>query len=212
MRQTYDVHIDGKQFTIGGSPDLRALPRNWLVLRVERPEEMDLAKKTLGQEDRLRGIHVFGKEVEELWQWFRRGFQPVQAAGGAVTDDRGRLLAIHRLGRWDLPKGKVEPGEDVRTAAMREVREECGLRTLDIQRALCETWHTYPRNGVQHLKCTHWFLMHGDSSEPLTAQTEEDIDQARWLDARGVKAMRGDTYPSLIPVLNAWEAAVHGRD
>lgn len=211
MPQSYDVHIDGRRFTISGSPDLRALPYNWLTLRVERPEEMERAKAALAKHPELRGVHAFGADVERLWEWFRQGFRPVEAAGGAVTDGQGRLLAIHRLGRWDLPKGKVEEGEAIELAAVREVQEECGLVRLRILEPLVRTWHTYPRNGEQHLKCTHWFLMEGDASEKLVAQAEEDIDAVRWLDADGREAMRQETYPSLLPVLNAWEQAVRSR-
>lgn len=188
------------------------MPRNWLSFRVDRPEEMDLAKATLAKVEDLRGLEVYGSNLEELWGWFRRGFRRVAAAGGAVTDGQGRLLGIHRLGRWDLPKGKVEEGEAIDVAAMREVREECGVERLKIVRPLCETWHTYPRNGEQHLKCTHWFLMEGSAEEQLTAQAEEDIDAVKWLGREEVAVMRRDTYPSLLPVLSAWEKAVHGRD
>lgn len=56
----------------------------------------------------------------------------VVGAGAVVQDDRGRLLVIQRgrqpaRGRWTLPGGRVEPGERVADAAVREVREETGL-------------------------------------------------------------------------------------
>lgn len=169
---------------------------------------MALACETLVREADLRGLYAFGADAGQLWAWFRADFHFVQAAGGAVADGAGRLLGIHRLGRWDLPKGKMEPGEGTEEAALREVREECGLRNLRVAGPLCETWHTYWRNGARHLKCTHWFLMHGDASELLVAQAEEDIDAVRWLDAEGRSKLRKDTYPSLLPVVSAWEEAV----
>ena len=212
MWQKYEVHSDGKCFTIGDAPRVKEMPVNWLCLRVERPEEMRKAKETLATQADLLGIHVFGRPVEELWQWFREGYRAVEAAGGAVGDGEGRLLAIHRLGRWDLPKGKVEAGEALEAAAVREVQEECGLQHLEVVRPLCETWHTYVREGKEHLKCTHWFLMKGRPQEVLVPQTEEDIDAVRWLDDGGVEAMRRDTYPPLQRVLNAWEQARRARD
>ncbi len=192
---------------IDEGPKLRTLPANWLSLRVDGPVEMGQAWNTLAQVAGLQGMVVFGHPVEELWRWFREGHRGVHAAGGAVTDASGRLLAIHRLGRWDLPKGKVEPGEEVAAAAVREVQEECGLQRLRVVRPLCLTWHTYARNGERHLKCTHWFFMEGDATEPLTAQAEEDIEAVRWLVPEEVDAMRLGTYPSLLPVLNAWAEA-----
>ncbi|MBZ0205116.1 MAG: NUDIX domain-containing protein [Flavobacteriales bacterium] len=210
MVRNYEVHIDGKPFIIGERPEFNDLPGNWLAIRVDGPAEMVRAREALVREDGFRGIHAFGADVETLWDWFRRDYRFVQAAGGAVSDGDGRLLAIHRMGRWDLPKGKVEPGERVDAAALREVREECGLKDLRLVRPLCETWHTYTRNGTQHLKRTDWFLMTGDAAEPLTPQTEEDIDAVRWVDAADLAELRRDIYPSLLRVLNAWE--VSGRD
>lgn len=52
--------------------------------------------------------------------------------GAVVRDARGRLLVVQRAndpdrGRWSVPGGRVEPGEDDATAVVREVREETGL-------------------------------------------------------------------------------------
>jgi 8-oxo-dGTP diphosphatase len=53
-------------------------------------------------------------------------------AGGVLVDGSGRVLLVRRghepyAGRWSLPSGRAEPGEDVREAASREVLEETGL-------------------------------------------------------------------------------------
>ncbi len=58
---------------------------------------------------------------------------PRVAASVVVVAD-GRLLLVRRgpgssqAGSWALPGGRVEPGERVRDAAVRELREETGLR------------------------------------------------------------------------------------
>ncbi|WP_051765284.1 NUDIX domain-containing protein [Streptomyces sp. NRRL F-5135] len=49
--------------------------------------------------------------------------------GVIVRDGAGRvLLGLHRGGTWELPGGALEPGESVAAAAVRELREETGLR------------------------------------------------------------------------------------
>ena len=64
-----------------------------------------------------------------------RTFVLAPAAGGVVLSD-GCFAAIQRHGIPDLPKGHVEEGEEVSTAALREVEEETGLTGLSIVRQL----------------------------------------------------------------------------
>ncbi len=55
---------------------------------------------------------------------------PVLSCGILVLDDRDELLLCHATGtsRWDIPKGRREPGESEIEAAIRETAEESGLR------------------------------------------------------------------------------------
>ena len=55
---------------------------------------------------------------------------PVLSCGILVLDDRDELLLCHATGtsRWDIPKGRREPGESEIEAAIRETSEESGLR------------------------------------------------------------------------------------
>ncbi|WP_062309857.1 NUDIX domain-containing protein [Alicyclobacillus sendaiensis] len=48
-----------------------------------------------------------------------------------IFDSRGHVLLQKRadVGLWGIPSGRVEPGETVVNAAVREVREETGLET-----------------------------------------------------------------------------------
>ena len=54
---------------------------------------------------------------------------PPIAAAGVVVSRKGEVLLVHRpkYDDWSFPKGKVDPGEHVTTAAVREVAEETGL-------------------------------------------------------------------------------------
>jgi 8-oxo-dGTP diphosphatase len=95
---------------------------------------------------------------------------------GAVYD-RGRLLAARRsappelAGRWELPGGKVEPGELPEQALVRELREELGVEAGPVERIPGE-WPLKPGYVLQV-----WVtrLLSGDP-RPL-----EDHDELRWL-------------------------------
>ncbi|MGW2508122.1 (deoxy)nucleoside triphosphate pyrophosphohydrolase [Streptomyces scopuliridis] len=95
---------------------------------------------------------------------------------GAVYD-RGRLLAARRsappelAGRWELPGGKLEPGEAPEQALVRELREELGVETEPVERIPGE-WPLKPGYVLQVWTAR---LLSGDP-RPL-----EDHDELRWL-------------------------------
>lgn len=203
----YTVYVEGKPLVVAQAPPDKALQDGWLAVRIDDEREIAQAVKVLERAE-VVGVFLFSAAGRDLWKAFSAEYKFVVAAGGVVIDEHGRLLAIRRLGKWDLPKGKVEKGEGIEAAAVREVQEECGLKKLELVRPVAETWHTYKRKDRQHLKCTHWFLMRASSKEKLIAQADEDIEDVRWLDVAGVREMKSDTYPSLLPVIAAWEALI----
>ncbi len=144
----------------------------------------------------FQNSHAIELVSQAEFERFAQDYRIVHAAGGIVADEHNRILMIFRLGYWDFPKGKAEPGEQYAQTALREVSEETGVHTLELGRALPETYHTYTLHGEPILKVTHWFAMRA-ANQPLVPQTEEDITQAEWTPAFGVARKLQDSYPSL---------------
>jgi hypothetical protein len=95
---------------------------------VENPKKDALRGIIEGLEEGMTTteVHVVG-DAEKNWKRFVKQFTVIEAAGGVVLNEADDWLFIHRLGRWDLPKGKLEKGEKPKQAATREVSEECGI-------------------------------------------------------------------------------------
>jgi 8-oxo-dGTP pyrophosphatase MutT (NUDIX family) len=144
---------------------------------------------------------------------FKSFFKVVQAAGGLVKNEKGEYLFIHRLGFWDLPKGKIEkkdlPGEGysktdllaARAAAIREVQEETGLRKVSVKQELASTWHIYFEKNTPILKQTRWFDMEADSGERLKPQISEGIFLVKWTNPEAFHCILAHTYASLRELL-----------
>jgi ADP-ribose pyrophosphatase YjhB (NUDIX family) len=126
----------------------------------------------------------------------------IKAAGGLVEHD-GHLLLIYRLKKWDLPKGKIDNGEDPEKTAIREVEEECNIRVL-LKDKICNTYHTYKRNGKNILKKTYWFEMESLDDSNLKPQVEEDIEEVRWMTHGEVHAALYNSYPSIRQVFRKY--------
>jgi 8-oxo-dGTP pyrophosphatase MutT (NUDIX family) len=107
-------------------------------------------------------------------------FRFIQAAGGLVTNPKGELLMIYRQGFWDLPKGKLDKGERVDDAAMREVEEETGIESHLLQGLIGSTFHIFQRSSGWSLKETVWYEMKTWENEILVPQEEEGITEIKW--------------------------------
>lgn len=109
------------------------------------------------------------------------------AAGGVVLrrDDHGLLevLLVHRprYDDWSLPKGKLDPGETLEGAALREVEEETGFKCRII-RKLAVARYTYRTNKGDRPKAVHYYLMTPESGE-LRVHQDDEIDVVTWTPA-----------------------------
>lgn len=81
------------------------------------------------------------------------GSEPTLTVVAAVVVRRGRVLLTrrrpgsHLAGFWELPGGKIEPGEDPPTALRRELREELGV-SCRVEREFAFGFHAYRRRRV----------------------------------------------------------------
>jgi 8-oxo-dGTP pyrophosphatase MutT (NUDIX family) len=115
-----------------------------------------------------------------------------------VTNQKGDVLMIYRYGRWDLPKGKQDPGETLRETALREVAEETGARGLQITGdQFATTYHTYRFQGNNVLKMTAWFRMTAEEGSLLKPQTEEGIEKTEWVSLQDMDKYLEATYASI---------------
>ena len=150
------------------------------------------------------GIFVHS-DLEELRKAFWKKFLLVKAGGGLVRNGEEKYLFMFRRGVWDLPKGKLDPGETIEHCAIREVMEETGIEGVILEGPLLITYHTYDESGKHILKETHWFRMAAPAPGELTPQLEEQITELRWVDRAGMKALLRNTFPSIKDVIRAAE-------
>lgn len=104
----------------------------------------------------------------------------VRAAGGVVSrivDGRVEVLLVHRpaYDDWTLPKGKAAPGEADEACALREVKEETGLRC----RVTGEVGVTRYADPKGRAKVVRYFAMEPAGGSLLL---EREVDDARWVE------------------------------
>lgn len=126
----------------------------------------------------------------------------ILAAGGVVENEKGEILLIYRKKHWDLPKGKMDRDETMEECAVREVEEETGLKNVQIGRLIDTTLHQYEENGEQITKKTAWYRMKASSNNKLIPQTEEEIEDLKWIHPTELQPYLQNSYTNIIQVLN----------
>ncbi|MBL4710742.1 MAG: NUDIX domain-containing protein [Flavobacteriales bacterium] len=149
----------------------------------------------------MRQIYLNVKDVTLFWAFFQKQYKCIEAAGGLVRNSDDQVLFIYRLGKWDLPKGKMEKGETPEQSAVREVEEECGISNLNLGKKLPDTYHIYYHKEQYVLKRTYWFEMGYAGNEELVPQQEEAIEKAIWVDPKQLNDQLSNTYASLKGVI-----------
>jgi uracil-DNA glycosylase family 4 len=182
-------HARGKVFDLGSIPVVPTYhPAAILYNRdLERSLRNDLRKAV-----RLAGRSP--TRVRSLRPQRGRPTRSLRSSGAAVmTPDRRVLLLRKRNDRvWCLPKGTMEPGETVEETALREVREETGLR-VRLLRPLRQVRYSFyrPPDRVNYDKRVDYFL-----AEPIGGRLrpEAGFDRVRWV--RRSEAMKLLSWPN----------------
>lgn len=138
--------------------------------------------------------------------------QHTVSGGGIIVGPSNKIVVVSQHGNsWSLPKGHVDPGENLVEAAIRETEEEAGITSLKLIKKL-GSYKRYQiaRDGSENkneLKTIHIFLF-------STAQTDlqpidPDNPEARWVSADEVEALLTHPkdkafYASILPTLNTF--------
>lgn len=99
------------------------------------------------------------------------------SAGGLIVFENTILLLKKFNGDWVLPKGRVEKGETIKQAALREVLEESGVKA-EILKYIGVANYKY-RNSRQNetvYKTVHWYLMQTNCMDCTPQKKEGFID------------------------------------
>jgi len=154
------------------------------------------------QNKKIDSLTFHVDNFKEATAFVKSKYTVIKAAGGIAEKD-GKILLIFRLKKWDIPKGKLDKKEKPKKAAVREVEEECNIR-VKLKDKVCNSWHTYKRNGKNILKKTYWYSMDCLDDSEMKPQLEENIEDLRWMDMAEVKQALYNSYPSIRNVLRKY--------
>jgi hypothetical protein len=143
----------------------------------------------------VKSIGILCKNPEKFLSNFP--FSKIVAAGGIVINDKNEILFIFRDEKWDLPKGKTEKNENITQTAIREVKEETGIKDLIIVKPLDKTYHIFKRAKKKYLKETYWFEMKSNFDKKFTPQIKEGITRVEWISKEKIPLIMKNTYENI---------------
>ena len=152
--------------------------------------------------NKIQKAYLYHSDAKEIMKVLKSKIPVQKAGGGLVYNENGDVLFIYRNGKWDLPKGGTEKGEDIEETAIREVEEETGVEALKITNRLQKTYHIFKRNGDYKLKITHWFEMQSTYKGELTGQLDEGIEKVAWINPNEIPEVLSNSYENIKLLFN----------
>jgi 8-oxo-dGTP pyrophosphatase MutT (NUDIX family) len=162
---------------------------------LEKTDIIGLIKKYFT--NKISECYLFHPDEKQLIKLFKKKLDLEKAGGGIASNPEGKILFIHRNGKWDLPKGGLDKAETYEAAAVREVEEETGVKNLIITEKLQKTYHVFFRNDKYKLKVTQWYKMTTDYNEELFPQLEEGIKKVKWVKPEKIKKKLENSYENI---------------
>ncbi len=134
------------------------------------------------------------------------------SAGGVVFRRQDGCIEVVLCGRteqgiWGLPKGGPNPGETMEETALREVREETGLKVA-IQRKIDTTEYWFAREGVRYHKFVHHYLMTATGGS--VEEHDWKYDEVEWFPAE--EACKRLSYGNEVDVVRKALALIEGEE
>lgn len=198
-KEDYDTHIDGSSGIVPLKLFSRVLiyDSNFLTIT-------DLLKKmTIKKFIKIYSITITLKDYSRVINKVKKMFKIIKAGGGVVKNNKEEILFIYRLKKWDLPKGKLDKGENIKQCAKREVEEETKVK-VKLEKKITSTWHTYTSKKKFILKKTTWYKMYSLDSSKMKPQKKENIEKVEWMKSSTIKEILLNSYKTLNHVMSEY--------
>ncbi len=212
MAQNYLIFSDSRKIVIYENADEKGISveADGKILELKRSVEVQSFVRGI-ESGKYQELSIKCTDADEMFEVVKSAYDKlVLAAGGVVENSFGQVLMIFRNGKWDLPKGKLEEGESALEGALREVKEETGLKQLAHISSIGSTYHTYHQKGKSYFKETIWYLM-STNDKNVKPQLEEGITQVQWFDKHELPGIFGDTYHNIELLIKRYLSKIDGH-
>jgi 8-oxo-dGTP pyrophosphatase MutT (NUDIX family) len=207
--QIYKIYINEKVLILLRSKSVEKYnfpKKSTLILRYTgKNKVLFQAIDTLEKDGPYDTAVIHSEDLNRLKSDVKSLFTIIEAGGGLVLNQKGEGLFIFRRGFWDLPKGKLDPGETRKSAAKREVKEETGVKSLVQEKLLGKTRHVFKTSGGKRvLKLTNWYIMRAPKQK-LIPEAREQIEEAVWQDLNYFLDKSKPTFKSVKDVVHMYQ-------